>query len=201
MKTKKRSTLGVYLLGSVVAAFAGFSFMWTLQDAVAFDLKDSAENPIPPDSYPMGIDVEVHEDGWSAYTRTILRESTATWVVSVIGLDGAIICRGSGRNTYRPESSGTFYWDIGYLVNDDCPHPLPVGAKGSLMYIFDIPESKRPMVVDFEVEPVQKEVMGQPRPPITRWNGYDQGEPPPEVSKLVPGLPSPFLYVPDTPQD
>lgn len=197
-KTSKKPFLAAYSVGGVLAAFVGFSLMWTLQDVVVHDLSKAPVNlPVTDTDFPMVVDVDVHTDGWTSYTRNILRDTTATWVASVNDLDGAIICRGSGRTNYRPESSGTFYWDIGYFVDADCPHPLPVGAKGSVMYIFDIPETKRPMVVDFVVERVQSEVYGNPRQPITRWNGYDQGEPPPEAANLVPGIQSPFIYVPE----
>lgn len=192
----KKPFLVTYSVGGALAAFIGFSLIWTLQDVVVADLSRSPVIlPITDDDFPMVIDVDVHTDGWTSYTRNIIRETTATWVASVTDLAGATICRGSGRTNYRPESSGTFYWDIGYFVDADCPHPLPKGALGSVMYIFDIPETKRPMVVDFEVTDVMAEVYGQPRPTITRWPGYDQGNPPPPISNLT-GMQSPFIYVP-----
>jgi len=201
MNGKKRRTPALaYVFGGVIALFLGFSVSWTLQDAVAPDLRSvPVEVVLPePDSYPMSVKVRVQEDGWTSYTRQIVRDATATWVASIHDLNGALICRGSGRTTYRPETTGTFYWDISYFVNDQCALPLPVGAKATIMYIFDIPESKRPMVYDFWVEPKSNDYHGRDRPEITRWVGYDQGEPKPEVAPQV--MKSPYLYTPILPE-
>lgn len=197
--TKKSLTM-VYMIGGIFAAMVGFSVVWTMQDLVAKDLRRSVSNsfPAPPENFPMGVQIIAQSDGWTAYTRNIIREATATWVASVIGKDGKILCRGTGRTNYRPESSGTFYWDISYFVNDPCPTPLPVGAFGTLMYIFDGPEPKRPLVIDFKITPKTEKIDGEDRPPITRWIGYDTGEPMPlpDVPAVTASPISPSVYYP-----